>query len=330
MVNSQRIEFIDLAKGVCILSVVLHHIGLDFVNIPGMLSMRMPLYFVLSGLFFKDYGSFGAFVKKKTNRLLIPFLFFYLLGYVVYYSVNLVFYNAQVYGVFDPMMVFSIFDRTVRNFFNGPIWFLLALFWSNIIFCLISLYVKKEYLRALIVLSIGVAGYCLGHYRIFLPLMIDVSLSALPFFYLGYLLRRSSLLYPNAYDKYNIFIAIGLYLLSAAIDHYFACPRIWFHFNVFYGNVLLAFLISATSVGAVLFLCKTLGKLPLISYIGRYSIVFLCLHLLIYRHLFLLFDETLLWHKCIVALLTILVCLGAVPLCKRYIPYFIAQKDLIK
>lgn len=51
----KRIDFIDTAKGVCIILVVLGHSGIpiDFV---GMNSMRMPLYFILSGLFFKDYG----------------------------------------------------------------------------------------------------------------------------------------------------------------------------------------------------------------------------------------------------------------------------------
>lgn len=54
-VTKQRIDFIDLAKGVCILLVVLGHIGIP-ISLPGMNSMRMPLYFILSGLFFKDYG----------------------------------------------------------------------------------------------------------------------------------------------------------------------------------------------------------------------------------------------------------------------------------
>ena len=74
MTDIKRIEFIDLAKGICILLVVLLHIGID-VNFWGTTSMRMPLYFVLSGLFFKDYGSLYNLLIKKTNRLIIPFLF---------------------------------------------------------------------------------------------------------------------------------------------------------------------------------------------------------------------------------------------------------------
>lgn len=69
-----RIEFIDLAKGLCIIIVIINHIR-PF-DIPGFQSMRMPLYYILSGLFFKDYGGFVSLLIKKMNKLLIPFLFF--------------------------------------------------------------------------------------------------------------------------------------------------------------------------------------------------------------------------------------------------------------
>lgn len=47
----QRIEFIDLAKGICIILVVLLHI-VPSANIPELRFIRIPLYFILSGLFF--------------------------------------------------------------------------------------------------------------------------------------------------------------------------------------------------------------------------------------------------------------------------------------
>lgn len=63
--SKNRIEFIDLAKGICIILVVMYHCGLGGL-IPGDKLLRMPLYFVLSGLFFKDYGK-ASLVKKRTN-----------------------------------------------------------------------------------------------------------------------------------------------------------------------------------------------------------------------------------------------------------------------
>ena len=79
----KRVEWIDLAKGVCIILVVITHIflvsGVSFSLDSKMTSIRMPLYFILSGLFFKQYEGFKGFLTRKTNKLLIPFLFFFLL-----------------------------------------------------------------------------------------------------------------------------------------------------------------------------------------------------------------------------------------------------------
>ena len=76
----KRIEYIDLAKGICILLVVLDHIsGYGYFS-NGNYPMndifeqtRMPLYFILSGLFFKDYpGGIREFLLRKFNRIMCP------------------------------------------------------------------------------------------------------------------------------------------------------------------------------------------------------------------------------------------------------------------
>ena len=77
--SAKRIEFVDLTKGFCICLVVLLHVfgesggtAFNTLNL-----FMMPLYFILSGLVFKQYSGFQEFFKKKTNKLLIPFLFTY-------------------------------------------------------------------------------------------------------------------------------------------------------------------------------------------------------------------------------------------------------------
>ncbi|MBQ6050567.1 MAG: acyltransferase family protein [Bacteroidaceae bacterium] len=79
---SFRLPYFDLAKGVCILLVILYHLQEAYeVYLPSdrfLLLVRMPLYYFLSGFFFKEYDGFTSFAKKKVKRLLIPFLFFYL------------------------------------------------------------------------------------------------------------------------------------------------------------------------------------------------------------------------------------------------------------
>ena len=130
--TGKRIEYIDLAKGLCILLVVFHHMASyynwDYSLWVPIQSFRMPLYFLLSGLFFKEYRGFFDFFKRKTNKLLIPFLFFYLLT-----SVPLTML-VQQRNLWDALIAFSI----GWDFENGCIWFLFSLFEINIIFYIIS------------------------------------------------------------------------------------------------------------------------------------------------------------------------------------------------
>ena len=74
---NERVEFIDLAKGLCILLIALTHTFGDLGGAPlEILSVfKVPVFFVLSGFFFRIYDSDAIFFKKKTNQLLIPIVF---------------------------------------------------------------------------------------------------------------------------------------------------------------------------------------------------------------------------------------------------------------
>lgn len=74
-ISSQRIQWIDIARGIAILLVVLGHcIGNleDPVN-RVILAFHMPLFFFLSGLCAKDtVEPINCFLKKKLLTLLVP------------------------------------------------------------------------------------------------------------------------------------------------------------------------------------------------------------------------------------------------------------------
>lgn len=132
MGEQHRYEFIDLAKGIAIILVVVYHFG-DVVLTGSsklnlmFLDFRMPLYYVLSGLFFSQYSGIGEFMVKKTNKLLIPFVFFYLL--------------ASLLLIIKEWILGIPFDFSRLNFVkyehvscNGPLWLLLSLFECGVIF----------------------------------------------------------------------------------------------------------------------------------------------------------------------------------------------------
>lgn len=324
--SKKRIEFVDLAKGVCILLIIMGHTGIE-VGYPGISAMRTPLYLTISGLFFKDYGGLVNLIVRKTNKILIPFLFFYVSSYLLYYLFNAI---APGLIVSKANGILDVFTQI--QYFNGPLWFLLVIFIDNILFGVISLRIRNELLRATIVLVLGAIGLSLYKSGIFLPCCIDASLVCLPFFYFGYTLKRTDILLPNSIDRYNIPIACALFAIAYVIDITMS-PILYFHDRIITGNIFAVILLPLTSVMGLLMLCKAVGHLPFVSYFGRYSIIPLCTHHLIYRPIQLVVTQFIALDnggKYIVAVVTILLCYAIIPLFVHYLPYFTAQKDIIK
>lgn len=321
-----RIEFIDLAKGICILLIIVGHSGVE-VDYPGLSAMRTPLYLTLSGLFFKDYGGFTNLLIRKTNKILIPFLFFYIASYLLFYLFNALFPGLIVS---DAKGIFDVFTQI--QYFNGPLWFLLAIFWDNILFGAIHLNIKSEWIRAVAVLLIGVSGIIIYNKNVLLPCCLDAAFVCLPFFYFGYLLKRSDILLPSRYDRYNPLFALALFAMAYLIDTY-SHPVLFFHDREISGNMFAVIFLPLTSVVGLLMLCKAIKRLPVISYFGRYSIIPLCTHHLIYRPVQLVVAKFIPIDNggaYIVAAVTVLLCLACIPLFVKHLPYVTAQKDILE
>ncbi len=323
-----RIEFIDLAKGLCIFLVVMKHCGaLPETSILSML--RMPLYFLLSGLFFKTYGGVKNLILKKTNKLVIPMVAFYMLGEIAFLILN--YSKPEILHIQDRQAFIDLF--TVRHLFNLPVWFLLALFWSNVLFVLISTVIKNDYLRVILIIVIGMIGYNLGQYRIMLPLFIDTAMTALPFFCIGYYLKKTPILYPNRFDHYNWLFCLVCALIVACSTFVPSCGLNSYFMNKLSGG-LWGYIFSLAAVMCALFLCKMIKRLPLISYVGRYSIIILVLHFILKRPaeftIVSIFGDDCSYRGILIFVITLAINIVCIPLCLRFIPYLVAQKDLIR
>ena len=139
--EKKRLEFIDLAKGFCILLVVFNHIhktfDTQFLLDDCFKMFRMPLYFFLSGLFFKRYEGVLGFMKRKINKLLIPFVFFFLLTSFLIPSII-----SMLSG--NNFKIELLWSFVSPEFFpNFPIWFLLCLLFLLRRFFLLFLFLLK-------------------------------------------------------------------------------------------------------------------------------------------------------------------------------------------
>ena len=88
MSGTSRILAFDLLKGIGILLVMVGHIEIPQTLRTIIYSFHMPLFFFVSGCFFKEV-SLKVFFKKKWQQLLIPWLFFAAILFLVLFTLNL-------------------------------------------------------------------------------------------------------------------------------------------------------------------------------------------------------------------------------------------------
>ena len=285
--------------------------------------LRMPLYFVLSGLFFKEYGGYVRLLVKKVNKLLIPFIFFYLGSYLIYDVGALLLPNMAS----ERAYLLDVFCSSYLH--NNSLWFLLALFWQHLIFGAIVKTSKKWQVQVLLVAIVSGAGWALGHYEIFIPCFIVQGMGAMPFFYFGYLLKRTPILYPNKYDRYNIAFAAVLIGVALAVYYLCGCQGIGFNDNRLPHLWLVVMCGCASVVVATLLICKMIKRIPVVSYVGRYSIIVLCIHSPINMALAPMLGKVGFSFPFSTFIVVFLISLCLIPLFVRFLPWFVAQKDLI-
>lgn len=257
---------------------------------------------------------------------LIPVTVYKLLGYSMCYFDN--------YG-YDA--IFSIGSE--RIIVNPSIWFLFCLFELNVLFYLLFLISKKcthnIVVLGILCLAMGIVGLILSHKKIDLPYFLDSSLKVLPFFYFGYFLRNhTSILYKENTTSTKLF-SIIFFVVSMVTIRCINCGWLSVIGNT-YGDIkglMQVYPYGIMGTCAVLLLSKAIGRVPVLSCIGRYSIIVLCIHVYVMCSLVSCFREAIQNKSLcllVVYLTTVLVCLVLIPIIKKYLGVFTAQKDLIR
>ena len=130
-----------------------------------------------------------------------------------------------------------------------------------------------------------------------------------------------------------------------AVLHYTYMGENFFYLNTYSSPLLLVYLAGLLGTLGILLLSRVIKWLPIISYIGRYSIIVLCTHMAVMKVVLALLSllpkdsgascwSTLWQNNAVqswtVLALTITGCVFCCWLLHNYLPWFTAQKDLIK
>jgi fucose 4-O-acetylase-like acetyltransferase len=204
-VPSKRIPYLDVAKGIGILLVVLGH-NYVRISIPEMgkliFSFHMPFFFLLSGMLFKPNYPLLVLFKRRFATLIRPYLVTITLLYSIYFF-------------YTDIKIMTILRRVVRSLYASgnyiewaQLWFLPHLFLLNmfvgVLFLLFYGRIKWLWLRSLFLAGMLWAGiaflpiYYMKEVTIAgksilldgLPASMDLLLITATYFLIGYEIRR--------------------------------------------------------------------------------------------------------------------------------------------
>lgn len=190
--SNNRIIWIDIAKGIGILAMLIGH-NVSFLE-PFIYSFHMPLFFILAGFTIKavEKEHFLDQLYKDIKRLVLPCL---IAGIIVLIG-NCLIKNYSFILEAKVMVVSWIWGNHWGTFFGrsfpsiGRIWFLLALFWTRWFYRFLLRFVKE---------------------KIRLPLLIILS-------FFSMLMGSKGLVLPHSFDM--IFICALFTEIGHRIKHY--------------------------------------------------------------------------------------------------------------
>ncbi len=281
-------QALDILKGLCLLLVIFDHCG--FALHPTLDHLEVPVFFIISGFLYK-YETTRLMLIKKTNRLLIPYLFFATLYYI-----------PHVIDIINTGRHFDIITDFVLFYLkpmNAPLWFLKALFWIFIVYHTITLVTTKISAKAqsILVLTISIAIGCVSHFfnpNSYLLTMTGLpqALTSLPLFAIGHQLK-STKHFSHIAQSTKRAITIGI--ISATIWWFSAQKSIFLHIAQFDQTILLSYLCSTAGFLTLYELMHFSFRAPIFQYLGQNSLIIFGTHFIIISTLLNLGLESKYW-----------------------------------
>ena len=286
--DKKRIEYIDIAKGIGIILMVLGHIPAFSNNYKFaykfIYAFHMPLFFIISGYLFaykykQNQIVTGEYLVKKIRTLLVPYFLFGIPLFlpICLYRDSLNFTTCLKQLLFYPDEIDNL---------AAPLWFLQALFFTEIIYFFINRYFSKVFKVIIILFLAFFANYNRGDLVVRLPFCLNASFVGLIFFQIGvgiqYCLQRKNIiskLFSLSLTK-NIFLFLLLNILVLINSITYMRLYQYGFIPLFYLNAMLGYILT---INVSKYIYKfTTNKNYIINNIliniGKNSILFVCLN----------------------------------------------------
>ena len=148
-VCDERLNWVDVFKGLAIILIVLGHVLRFGVLHKFAYYFHVPAFFFIAGVVAKRKEFNKSFVWTQFKRLMIPYYTFGIISIAVYLVLGSVAANIlDVYstnGILKNILMLLYGNSIIP--FNAPLWFLPALFVTNILYQLLCAVMRTTLLR---------------------------------------------------------------------------------------------------------------------------------------------------------------------------------------
>jgi len=276
---STRNYSIDALKAFGIVCIVIAHN--DYTLLGNYLySFHIPLFFLVSGIFFEKKNSFIILFKKRFVSLMVPYFSMATLLYLFWWAVGRKFGESATMELSAVKNFIGIFyAQGGHRFMNWgiPLWFLPCLFLVTLAYHFIASF-KKTILIPILIVSAGVA-YIMSRYLPFhLPWSLDIVFAAIVFFGIGNMSRN--FVFRIIDKNYNHVYRIGLMLTALILNVLFFILNDTIDISkAIYHN--LGYTIVSGVAGTLFFLLLFcyLPYYKMVAYIGKNTLLIMGFHL---------------------------------------------------
>lgn len=277
--SRKRLDYLDIAKGLLIITVVLCHAPFD--NAPYLYWFHMPAFFIISGMLYKK----GVNIKEQALKFFVPYAVFSLIdigfNYIMYY-----------HGSFS---LSDFINEILKYAFGGKatwgvFWFIPVMFVTKVLFDILNRKLSGRKLAVVCILS-----YLLAHLysmsvipenipditeRYFVFWNLDTVLITLPYYALGYYIVNLNLQEILKKTSTLVLSSIG----TVAFLTLNSTLGIYYYLNIkysYYKDPVFDFVIPVTITVFILSVSYQLSRLKykkVFTVIGANSLIIMYLH----------------------------------------------------
>lgn len=274
-----RLEWVDIAKGIAIILMVIgHEVQSQHIH-AFIFSFHMPLFFILSGFTSRHVDTWERFwIKAKktfTHVWLLAVLMIILLGIE-----NLIFVKGFNFAGFCQSIIKGIFWGSnipaISLMSVGVMWFLFVFFWAKLIFDALQVILSDVYIGIVLFIASGFSMFYCQNFAHYLPQAFDIVPIAAFFMWTGAVARRA-INNNSIIGKKNI-------LYSVMIVFWIICFVLNVYIELSIRHYPLTFVSIVEALGgtlAVSLLSKwiTIYKVSnLLQLIGKHTLAVMCIH----------------------------------------------------